>query len=54
MHGTVNIYIVAKDTLARSNVRNVVLVEGVRTPFLMSMTDYKSLMPHNLATKSLA
>lgn len=33
--------------------RNVVLVEGVRTPFLQSGTDYKDLMPHNLATKSL-
>ena len=28
--------------------KNIVLVDGVRTPFLMSGTDYKSLMPHDL------
>jgi len=28
--------------------KNLVLVDGVRTPFLMSGTDYKSLMPHDL------
>jgi len=28
--------------------RNLVLVDGVRTPFLQSGTDYKSLMPHDL------
>ncbi|XP_052257953.1 trifunctional enzyme subunit beta, mitochondrial-like [Dreissena polymorpha] len=44
----------SKKTLAKPNVRNVVLVEGVRTPFLMSGTDYKDLMPHNLATKTLS
>ncbi|XP_052775615.1 trifunctional enzyme subunit beta, mitochondrial-like [Mya arenaria] len=43
----------SKKTLAKPNIRNVVLVEGVRTPFLQSGTDYKNLMPHNLATKSL-
>lgn len=43
----------AKKSLAKPNVRNVVLVEGVRTPFLQSGTEYKDLMPHNLATKSL-
>ena len=26
----------------------MVLVDGVRTPFLMSGTDYKNLMPHDL------
>ena len=31
-----------------SSGRNVVLVEGVRTPFLMSGTQYKNLMPHDL------
>ncbi|XP_005103881.1 trifunctional enzyme subunit beta, mitochondrial [Aplysia californica] len=35
-------------TLARPNVRNIVLVEGVRTPFLQSGTQYKNLMPHDL------
>lgn len=33
--------------------QNVVLVEGVRTPFLMSGTDYKDLMPHDLARAAL-
>jgi acetyl-CoA acyltransferase len=28
--------------------KNLVLVDGVRTPFLMAGTDYKSLMPHDL------
>ena len=28
--------------------KNLVLVDGVRTPFLMSGTDYKNLMPHDL------
>ncbi|KAK3781040.1 hypothetical protein RRG08_046344 [Elysia crispata] len=40
-------------TLARPNVRNVVLVEGVRTPFLQSGTQYKNLMPHDLARHAL-
>ncbi|CAK8698044.1 trifunctional enzyme subunit beta, mitochondrial-like [Clavelina lepadiformis] len=37
-----------RSTLAKPNTRNVVLVEGVRTPFLMSGTEYKNLMPHDL------
>ncbi|KAH6922863.1 hypothetical protein HPB50_019901 [Hyalomma asiaticum] len=28
--------------------RNIVLVEGVRTPFLVSGTKYNNLMPHDL------
>ncbi|XP_039604060.1 trifunctional enzyme subunit beta, mitochondrial [Polypterus senegalus] len=43
----------SKKTLARSGIRNVVLVEGVRTPFLMSGTDYNDLMPHDLARAAL-
>ena len=38
-------------TLATSSVaaqKNMVLVDGVRTPFLQSSTDYKNLMPHDL------
>ncbi|BFY99871.1 hypothetical protein BsWGS_02911 [Bradybaena similaris] len=35
-------------TLSKPNIRNVVLVEGVRTPFLLSGTEYKNLMPHDL------
>jgi len=43
----------AKKSLAKKDVKNVVLVEGVRTPFLMSGTDYKDLMPHDLARGAL-
>ena len=42
-----------KKSLAKSGVKNVVLVEGVRTPFLMSGTDYKDLMPHDLQRAAL-
>ena len=33
--------------------KNMVLVDGVRTPFLMSGTDYKNLMPHDLQRYAL-
>ncbi|XP_065890708.1 trifunctional enzyme subunit beta, mitochondrial-like [Dysidea avara] len=33
--------------------RNVVLIDGVRTPFLMAGTDYKNLMAHDLARMAL-
>lgn len=33
---------------SNSNLKNVVLVEGVRTPFLVSGTDYNNMMPHDL------
>lgn len=33
--------------------KNIVLVDGVRTPFLMSGTSYSKLMPHELARHSL-
>ncbi|ENN76085.1 trifunctional enzyme subunit beta, mitochondrial [Dendroctonus ponderosae] len=33
--------------------QNIVLVDGVRTPFLMSGTDYAKLMPHELAKVAL-
>ncbi|XP_077283409.1 mitochondrial trifunctional protein beta subunit [Arctopsyche grandis] len=33
--------------------KNIVLVDGVRTPFLLSFTDYSKLMPHDLARHSL-
>lgn len=33
--------------------KNIVLVEGVRTPFLQSGTTYKDLMPHDLARTAL-
>uniref|UniRef100_A0A8C3ZLD9 Trifunctional enzyme subunit beta, mitochondrial n=1 Tax=Denticeps clupeoides TaxID=299321 RepID=A0A8C3ZLD9_9TELE len=37
-----------KKTLAKPNVKNIVLVDGVRTPFLLSGTSYSDLMPHDL------
>uniref|UniRef100_A0A8C9GGQ9 Trifunctional enzyme subunit beta, mitochondrial n=1 Tax=Piliocolobus tephrosceles TaxID=591936 RepID=A0A8C9GGQ9_9PRIM len=42
-----------KKTLAKPNIRNVVVVDGVRTPFLLSGTSYKDLMPHDLARAAL-
>ena len=36
-----------------SDQKNLVLVEGVRTPFLQSGTDYKNLMPHDLQRYAL-
>lgn len=41
-----------KKTL-KSPGQNIVLVDGVRTPFLMSGTDYSNLMPHQLAQVAL-
>ncbi|XP_038133465.1 trifunctional enzyme subunit beta, mitochondrial [Cyprinodon tularosa] len=43
----------SKKTLARPGLKNIVLVEGVRTPFLMSGTTYADLMPHDLARAAL-
>nr|XP_015204012.1 PREDICTED: trifunctional enzyme subunit beta, mitochondrial isoform X1 [Lepisosteus oculatus] len=42
-----------KKTLAKPGVKNIVLVEGVRTPFLQSGTTYSDLMPHDLARAAL-
>uniref|UniRef100_A0A8I3Q5Q9 Trifunctional enzyme subunit beta, mitochondrial n=1 Tax=Canis lupus familiaris TaxID=9615 RepID=A0A8I3Q5Q9_CANLF len=39
----------SKKTLAKPNIRNIVVVDGVRIPFLQSGTSYKDLMPHDLA-----
>lgn len=43
----------SKRTLAKLGVKNIVLVDGVRTPFLMSGTDYKDIMAHDLARGAL-
>jgi len=43
----------SKKSLARPDQKNIVLVDGVRTPFLMSGTDYAKLMPHDLGRQSL-
>nr|XP_056708475.1 trifunctional enzyme subunit beta, mitochondrial [Euleptes europaea] len=42
-----------KKTLAKNGVKNIVLVDGVRIPFLLSGTSYGDLMPHDLARASL-
>lgn len=42
-----------KKTLADPSGKNVVLVDGVRTPFLVSFTDYSKMMPHELARHAL-
>jgi hypothetical protein len=33
--------------------KNIVLVDGVRTPFLTSGSDYKDMMPHDLQREAL-
>ena len=33
--------------------KNIVFVDGVRTPFLLSGTDYAKMMPHEVARHSL-
>uniref|UniRef100_A0A8D1KQD3 Trifunctional enzyme subunit beta, mitochondrial n=1 Tax=Sus scrofa TaxID=9823 RepID=A0A8D1KQD3_PIG len=43
----------SKKTLAKPNIRNIVVVDGVRIPFLQSGTSYKELMPHDLARAAL-
>ncbi|XP_070194755.1 trifunctional enzyme subunit beta, mitochondrial-like isoform X1 [Littorina saxatilis] len=43
----------ATKSAKKQNVRNIVLVDGVRTPFLQSGTTYKNLMPHDLARTAL-
>jgi len=43
----------SKATLACPDQKNIVLVDAVRTPFLMSGTDYVKLMPHDLARGAL-
>uniref|UniRef100_A0A8B9FBM3 Trifunctional enzyme subunit beta, mitochondrial n=1 Tax=Amazona collaria TaxID=241587 RepID=A0A8B9FBM3_9PSIT len=43
----------SKKTLAKNGVKNVVVVEGVRIPFLQSGTTYADLMPHDLARAAL-
>ncbi|XP_014789695.1 trifunctional enzyme subunit beta, mitochondrial [Octopus bimaculoides] len=43
----------SRKTLSKPGVRNVVLVEGIRIPFLTSGTTYVNLMPHDLARNAL-
>ncbi|XP_016974010.1 trifunctional enzyme subunit beta, mitochondrial [Drosophila rhopaloa] len=44
---------VANPQPKQKNSQNIVLVDGVRTPFLTSGTSYSKLMPHELARHSL-
>ncbi|XP_034966632.2 trifunctional enzyme subunit beta, mitochondrial isoform X2 [Zootoca vivipara] len=42
-----------KKTLAKNGVKNIVVVDGVRIPFLLAGTSYADLMPHDLARATL-
>jgi hypothetical protein len=42
-----------KKTVQDKTGKNVVLVDAVRTPFLLSGTSYSKLMPHDLARGAL-
>ncbi|XP_022913759.1 trifunctional enzyme subunit beta, mitochondrial [Onthophagus taurus] len=46
------LYIPRKSAPDRTG-KNIVLVDGIRTPFLLSGTDYSQLMPHDLARQAL-
>ncbi|KAF2895799.1 hypothetical protein ILUMI_10365 [Ignelater luminosus] len=43
----------ARKNLPDKTGKNIVLVDGIRTPFLLSGTDYSKLMPHDLARQAL-
>jgi len=43
----------ADKQLSRPGGKNIVFIEGVRTPFLQSGTDFQKLMPHDLARYAL-
>ncbi|XP_058020695.1 trifunctional enzyme subunit beta, mitochondrial [Ahaetulla prasina] len=43
----------SKKTLAKNGMKNIVVVDGVRIPFLQSGTSYADLMPHDLARAAL-
>jgi hypothetical protein len=42
-----------KKTTSKSGRPNIVFVDGVRTPFVMSGTVFKNLMPHDLQKTAL-
>ncbi|KAF5275028.1 hypothetical protein FQA39_LY06965 [Lamprigera yunnana] len=50
---TVSNQLNARKSISDKTGKNIVLVDGVRTPFLMSGTDYSKLMPHDLARHAL-
>jgi len=43
----------SKKSVVDKTGKNIVFVDAVRTPFLMSGTDYSKLMAHDLARHSL-
>jgi len=43
----------AQQQQADGGKKNIVLVEGVRTPFLMAFTSYKNMMPHDLGRDAI-
>lgn len=43
-----------KKTVKDKTGKNIVFVDGVRTPFLLSGTDYSKLMAYDLAKHSLS
>lgn len=43
----------ANDLQKKDGKPNIVLVDGVRTPFLMAFTSYKNMMPHDLGKEAL-
>uniref|UniRef100_A0A0B8RVN9 Trifunctional enzyme subunit beta, mitochondrial n=1 Tax=Philothamnus irregularis TaxID=1899461 RepID=A0A0B8RVN9_9SAUR len=43
----------SKKTLTKNGMKNIVVVDGVRIPFLQSGTSYADLMPHDLARAAL-
>lgn len=57
-HGIVRPISISSQINARKSIpdktgKKIVLVDGIRTPFLMSGTDYSKLMPHDLARQAL-
>ena len=53
MTGQANLAARSLSTSRPVDQKNMVLVDGVRTPFLQSGTDYKNLMPHDLQRYAL-
>ncbi|XP_032071854.1 trifunctional enzyme subunit beta, mitochondrial [Thamnophis elegans] len=43
----------SKKTLGKNGMKNIVVVDGVRIPFLQAGTSYADLMPHDLARAAL-
>lgn len=48
-----NIRLFSVSSQQKNGKSNIVLVDGVRTPFLMAFTSYKNMMPHDLGKEAL-